>query len=156
VPIRESLPQVSRLTKVPLHIIQDFQQNGILHTPLVCGDRAFLHIYALVREALGGHFQPPRKRRGRLSHWSLKEEYQKWIYLHYINDLSGEKIYAKDVIWKVSGKFVIPDGVDLLDQIERIRQIAYDDRRRARREGKSPTRVGQKRLAQLELDFAGE
>ncbi len=40
-----------------------------------------------------------------------------------------------------------------VDGYERIRQIAYDDRRRARRLRKSPLEVAKKRLAQLELDF---
>ena len=53
------LPQFSRDVKVPLLVIQAFQQDQIVQNSLTCGDVAFLHQYGRVYAAYNGDYKPP-------------------------------------------------------------------------------------------------
>lgn len=155
-PIKESLPQVAVATKVPLLTIKRFQHKKILHSPLFCSDVAFLYRYHLVREVQKSDCESTRKGRRMLNHGPLKQDYQRWIYRHYIDWNSGERIFIKDVIWEVSARFVIPDGIDLYSEVFSIRVIAYNDRRKARKLKVAPGQIARERFAQLRLGLEGK
>lgn len=152
-PVAVPLPQVSRSTKVPLLTIQDLQQNNVVQNPLTCGDVAFLYQYGRLLEAYDGDYKPPGQNSRTLQHWFLKEDYQRWIYEHYIFNESDEKIWVKAVAREASAMFRLPNNMALHDEIHIIRIHVYNDRRKARQSRRPVEEVAKERFAQLEIEF---
>lgn len=138
--------EIAKKVDLPVEVVARLQDMDLIGNPITYDGVEFLKNFHktwedkfLIRSQLASFSQAQRKVLIKIT--ELSEKWERWVYLKYLEsdikyDFSGrmmnpeDRILIKDVAELVEDIFCIPNCNNTLKRIEKIREIAYNDKRK--------------------------
>jgi len=171
---QETVPLMMRViaerVRLPIKVIGRLQDIGVIGTPISCDDFEFLKSYEktwsnhfLLRTQLAKFSQ--KQREEIIKRPELANKWERWIYAKYFfNEIEyghgnrminpENRIRIDDLAEQVESMFHVPICQNSRDRIKKIREIAFNDKKKvldARATERSVLRA--RNLPETELDF---
>lgn len=172
-PVAMTLREISELVDLPMKVVRRLRDIKSISTPITIEDVFFMAKY---RKAWGNFFLirsqvsnlSNKQRYELISRPDLANKWERWVYKRYLcNEIKyGEggvmltpknRIRLDQIADDVEGIFHVPKNKNMLNRIKKIREMAYNDRKKIDRDKKSEKDVLKRRtnmrsLFELEQD----
>jgi len=148
VPVPLSMTEIAQKVGLPIKVVGRVQDLGVLNRPITCSDFEFLKS---LRKLWGNHFilrcqlarLSQEQREDLIMRPELSEKWKRWVYAKFffkdikyghggrmINPDQRTFIYA--LTEEVESIFGVPNCQNTRDELKKIREMAYNDRKKTK------------------------